>query len=801
MRRATRRRLYLIGAVLLVIALVGGRWLAVETAERAWDRTFPGGVALIQARTLGRMLQGLVLVIAIAWLTGNLLIVYRAIGSVQMPRRLGDLEIVEAVPQRVLFGFTVLVGVALGVVFSLGTGDWWRYAVLAASPPHFGVVDPSPLHPLPHDVGYYIGVLPWLAALQHRALVLALGAVAIVALLYALIGSLRIRRGRVRASDYARAHWGVLLAVLALVIGWGAVLDPSEVIAGLHGVVDQAALTVRIPGAAAVATIALVTAVISLLWAWRDRPNLIVAGWAALLLAVTIGYFVIPGVARTSGAGSESATLSQRRARLEAVAYGLVNLNARQPPAFPSGEVAARSLPVWDRGDVALAIGVPSTSVALHSRASETPSWLVAPAAAPATIREAVETDTGIVLRPWPGAIPDTGGALLFGPGLEGHIIASSDSARLVRSTGVPITGLWRRFAIAWTLQAWSLLRADSNDRVLLWRRDVTYRLERLAPFARFGDPTPAIRNGKLWWVSWGYVSHEAFPFTRPIAWRDGEIRYLRGSLIGAVRAGTGETHLWLTPGYDSLTATWARRFEPLIEPASAIPSDIREQLAFPIEQFNTAVAQLQRASADSTVRAAGASAAETGDTIGWSLRPREPFELVAPDGALWIGIAFEAGLLQPKRFVGVCAGSVTPRGLVLHFWRPVGEDPDRLPGELVGSSQQRPGELRIWPAGGSLITVQAQLLDPINAHPPMPPRVAEVYVSFAGRSGRGLTARAALRGGEQVVTDTTLAARWDRVRRLAVQADSALNAGDLELFGRLWRALMIELAPIQRRR
>jgi len=792
-RRSGRRRLYLIGAVLLVVALVGGRWLAVETAERAWDRTFAGGTALIEARILGRMLQGLVLVCAVAWLTGNLLIVYRAIGSVQMPRRLGDLEIVEAVPQRVLFWITVLVGVALGVVFSLGTGDWWRYAVLAASPPHFGVMDQSVASPqLLHDPGYYIGVTPWLAALQHRALVLAAGAVGIVALLYAVIGSLRIRRGRVRASDYARAHWGVLLAVLALVIGWGALLDPSEVVAGLHGVVDQAALSVRIPGAAAVATIAVVTVVISLVWAWRDRPNLIVAGWAALLLAVTIGYFVIPGVVRTSGE-ADSVALTQRRAQLEAVAFGLTKLDDRRPPGFASAEAALRTLPVWDGADVALAVGVPPTAVALHAQAT----WLVAPTATPATIREALESDTGLVLHPWPGATPDS--TLLFGPAMQGHLIASTDSVHSVTVSGVPITGPWRRFAIAWTIQAWSLLRSDSNERVLLWRRDVTDRLERLAPFAQFGAPTPTIRNGKLWWVSWGYVTHEAFPFARPIPWRDGQIRYLRAGLVGAVRAGTGETHLWLAPGYDSLTATWARRFEPLLEPANRLPADVREQLAYPIEQFNTAVAQLVRASEDST---AGTVGAEARDSIaGWSLRPREPFELVTPDGALWTGIGFESGTLKPKRFVGLCAGSVTQRGVVLHLWRPAADDPERLPGELVGSSQQRPGELRIWPADGSIITVQAQMLDPIGAHPAAPPRVAEVHVSFDGRIGRGLTARAALHGGEQVVTDTSLAARWERVRRLAVQADSALTAGDLELFGRLWRALMIELAPIQRRR
>ena len=286
MTRSNRRRLYLIGAGLLVAALVGGRWLAVETAERAWDRTFAGGEALIAVRDLARLLQAFVLVVATAWLTGNLLIVYRAIGSVQMPRRFGDLEIVEAVPRRTLLTATVLLGILLGTLLSLGTGDWWRHVVMAASPPHFGVTDSTSLG---SDAGYYVSVVPWLAALQNRTLILVVGALGIVALLYGVIGSLRIRRGLLRASDYARVHLGALLACLALVIAWGAVLDPAEIVGGLHGIVDQAALTVRKPGAAVVAAVAIVTAVISLVWAWRDRPTLILAGWAALFVTLTAG--------------------------------------------------------------------------------------------------------------------------------------------------------------------------------------------------------------------------------------------------------------------------------------------------------------------------------------------------------------------------------------------------------------------------------------------------------------------------------------------------------------------------------
>ena len=790
MTRQGRRRLYLIGAALLVAALVGGRWLAVEVAERAWDRTFAGGEAVIQARDLARLVQALVLVVAITWITGNLLVVYRAIGSVQMPRRLGDLEIVEAIPQRTLLGVTVLLGVILGALFSLGTQDWWRHAVLAAAPPHFGIADATKLG---HDVGYYLSVLPWMATVQNRVLILVLGTLGVVTLLYAMIGSFRIRRGRIRASDYARAHVGVLLAALALAIAWGAVLDPAEVVAGLHGTVDQASLAVRIPGAAVVAGVAVVTALISLAWAWRDRPTLILAGWAALMISIMAGYVVIPGVVRTSagGTGTGVAEFARRRERMERLAFGLTALDGRMPPAFASGEDAVRAIPLWDPAHVAAAAQTAAHAVALRPPRADDPgaAWLIAPlpnsAATNGPVRLALEVDSGLTIT----ALPTKDGHVLFGPGAETPLITADTIS------GVPIAGVLRRFAIAWTIQSWGLVRGDSGssgERRLLWRRDVTERLDRLAPFARFGDPTPTIRDGALWWVSWGYVSHQAFPLVRPLAWQDDDVRYLRAGLLGAVRAATGETHIWLAPGYDSLTATWARRFEPLIEPVARLPADLRSQLAYPPDVFRIGAQQLLRASADSG-----------GNTTGWFMRPREPYQLGGPSpaGGVWTGVALEEGSFAPKQLVGLFAAAITPEGPALHLWRPSGSE--RLPGELVGSSTLRPGQLRIWPVSNSLMTVQAQLFDPVrsDAASAVPPRIAEAWVTLGSRSGRGLNARAALRGGEQIVTDTTLSARWERARRLAARADSALGVGDLELFGRLWRSLMSELAPAQRPR
>jgi hypothetical protein len=367
----TRRSGLLTLAVLLVIVLVGGRWLALETAERAWAATFPGGTVLTEARTLARLMQVFVLLFALTWATGNVFIVYRTIGSVQMPRRLGDLEIVEAVPQPVLFALTLGTGIVGGLLLSFGTGDWWRAALLASAPPHFGVTDEI----LRHDLGYYVAVLPWQATLQAHALTWTAGAAVVVALLYVGIGSLRFRQGRLRASDHARAHLAVILACLALALTWGAVLDPAKVVAGFHGPVDQTALDARLPAAVFVAAVGVATAIASLIWGWRDHPNLLLGSWAALLLAMAACYTIVPGFERVSRSADET-LLQRRRAGAERLAFGLVPIELGPPPALPS--VGVPGLPLWDATRVAMIVGTPATAVTLSA---SLPGWLAVPLA------------------------------------------------------------------------------------------------------------------------------------------------------------------------------------------------------------------------------------------------------------------------------------------------------------------------------------------------------------------------------------------------------------------------------------
>ena len=770
-----RRRSWLaVFAALLVIVLVGGRWLALETAERAWAATFPGGSVLIEARALARLMQIFVVLFATTWATGNVLIVYRTIGSVQMPRRLGDIEIVEAVPQGVLFALTLGTGIVGGLLLTVGTGDWWRSALLASAPPHFGVTDEI----LGRDLGYYVAVLPWQSTLQAHALAWTASAAFVVGMLYVGIGSLRIRQGRLHASDHARAHLAVLLACLALALAWGAALDPAEVVAGLHGIVDQTDLDVRVPAAAFVAAVGVATALASLIWGWRDHPNLVMGSWAALILALASCYTIVPGFVRASRTADETFVL-RRRAAVERLAFGLTPVDPGPPPSLPG--IQAAGLPLWDAGRVAKVAGEGSTVAFTASP----PGWLVVPPGGRAP-RIALESDTGLTLVRAPIRPGDT--TAWFGPRAGEFAVASPDSWPALRTAGIPLRGSLQRAALAWALQGPQLTRAETDGQLLLWRRDVADRLKRLAPFATFGEPAPALADSALWWVSWGYVASEHFPLARALPWHDRPVRYLRAGLVGAVRATTGETHVWLAPGYDSLTATWARHFAQLIEPEQRIPAGLRSQLAYPGELFRLSALQLARSNV-------------YGDSTVWTPQPRDPFQ-VAPGGELWTGIAFDTIAPVAPPFVAFFAGRIGPSGPVLHLWRPGEGATERLPPDLVGTTETSPGQLRIWLAGSSIVTLQARFH---QASAAAPRGVADVYVTLGARTGHGPTRAAAVRslltGEAGIPRDTTLSARWDEARRLIARADSALTAGNLERFGQIWKDVRRLLAPAPRPR
>jgi hypothetical protein len=811
---AGRRRLLLAGA-LAVVALVGGRWAAIETAEQAWAAGMPGGEAYTNARHLAWLVGGVVLLAATAWSTLQLYLVYRSIGSVQVPRRVGDLEILEAVPRSALLGATLGGGLAAGWLLTLGTGDWWLAATLAADPPVFGVVEPL----LERDLGYYVGTLPWSMRLQNRALLASLAAVVVVAALYLAIGALRFERGRPVAGAHARTHLGTLLATLAAVVAWGALLDPAEVVAGAHGPLDHAALTARLPGALVVAVVAGGVAALSLAWAWRGRPAVIPAAWAVLLVTQLTAYALMPALARTARGAAGAAlppALAAERLLLERMAHGLDALRNEALTPYSSPAAALQAFALWDALGVAAvarhadvfgrsALGV---TAAPHPTASlAQPAWLVVPVPDAAAWQRATpapswaeihrgrwsrtaapslafETDTGLAFE----AAAVTDSVAWFGAGFTEFALASPDTWPALRSSGIRLEGRWRRAALALALQSLDLLRSE-NGALLLWRRDAGERLERLLPAADFDAAAPLLADGALWWVAYGYVTSDLFPMVR--GWDAASLpRYHRLGFVGTVNAATGDTRIYLAPGHDTLSATWATVFAPLVRPAAELPAPLAAALPFPQRGFELAAASLARARPDTAV---------------WRSRPDRPFLVAAPGapgggGGWWIAQGYETS--RPPAFVALLAGTFGTLRPTLVFWRP--DTPAPRPPDLAGSPDLKPGLLRVWPAGDALFFAQAQFEQAaarVEPPPATPPVLRRIFLWWGERAGSGETRREALRdllarqpGG--ALPDTTLADRWREARRLAASADSALARGDLQEFARLYEELRRVLAP-----
>ncbi len=782
-----RGRALLVTAACVAVLLVAGRWLAVETAEHAWAATLRGGPVYLEARSLQRLLHWLVMLVSVLWGAGNLYIVYRAIGSVQMPRRIGNLEIVEAVPQRLLLTLAIVIGIVFGLGLSWGTGDWWREALLANAAPVLGRLDPI-LH---KDAGYYAAELPWAVEREQFLLISTLTAAVLCSFLYLGIGSLRWQRGRLVASPHARAHLGVLGTGLAVAILWGALLDPAEVVAGLHGTLSTALLSFRVPGAGVVAAAAAIAGVLSLVWIWWDRPRWPVTGWTIVALTLLAVYGLLPSVGRRT----TEELYPEDRGAFEQLAFGAGPRLRADTPQFASMAAFVAAQPLWSAKWVAAAARArlgPAETVAgvqLTRGPTGTPLWIVARApddTALSTLQPTptwdqvhrgtrsasgaplgfVETDSG-GLAPAPLDVRDS--AEWFGEGFTQYAVSALPAA-----SGILLTGAWRRVALAWVLQSPEIARRTTPAERLQWRRTPSERFARLVPFARFGVPEPVLVDGALWWRAVGYVSTETFPLVAPVETPDGPVRMLRPGIVGAMRGTTGETRFWLLPGADSITLAWAKLFKPLIEPADSALPPLVESLEYPTLSFTLAAQHILAAAPDSD---------------NWQVIPREPTELLLPDNqAPWLVQAFTSSPPGEPRLELLMLGRFGPAGTEL--WSLIAPPNDPPPQLLVGSPDTQPGPLRIWIAGGHFASSEARFI----RRGKDVPRIEHVFLTWGNRTGEGTSAAAALReltlAGPPGTVDTSLAGRWAQAQRLFSELDSALVSRDFERFGQVYRQL-----------
>lgn len=807
---SSRARRLVFAMVGLVLALFVGHWGAGVLADRWWAETLsPEAAAFVTRYHLLRVvLEATGILLAAGWFIAHLLVLCRAIGSVQVPRQVANLEIREALTARTLVLISIGVGGLAGIMVGGGAVEWWNPVLLAWNGADYGEVEPF----LGLDLGVYVSQLPLWRLLHGYAMLLALLTLGGILMLYVLIGSVRWLEGRPAISDYSRTHLGLLLAALALGLVWGYLLEPYEFVAGLGDPPSRGLFRVHSIVAQALAGVALATALLSTVWALRPRHTLVAASWTVLALASVLGHHLVPALAGQGGTGARDLDPAVQQ-HLDALAYGLTGLKEQTLQAVEGYPPLPAPAALWhsslvtrvaasDSADV-LSADRTVLKVGGHPRAV----WLVVRAApgGRATVA-AIADDRVSVLG---GALsyqeadtfayPQPVTRLDLSPGAVRP--GAPDYALDTLAQGVPIGGRLRRIALAWALQAGRLLQETAPGYRVSWPLSPAERLARLAPFVEWGPPMARLIAGRLVWFSDGYLTSATFPIADRVRvwWKSQPVGSIRAGFVGTVDAESGETHVYLRHTADPLAEAWAQVSGGVVQAASAIPAEAGRAVAYPPELFRAQARILENSpwSSGKLIGLPDSSMSEVPrPQAGWDRDTSGVFLLLPfeqPEerrvGAVLVGSMADGWETLRLFRLDSLAGLPSPTILESRWNRFTTFEQIRDSVQKSGG-EWKDGPIRLAVGPGGVIAYHTYF----GLTPYGDPALVWVSLAFGDRLGAGRNLVEAwhnLQGfSAPVIAGGSPVEQVDEARRWVAAADSAFRRGDLEAFGRAFEAL-----------
>jgi uncharacterized protein len=150
---------------------------------------------------------------------------------------------------------------------------------------------------------------------------------------------------------------------------------------------------------------------------------------------------------------------------------------------------------------------------------------------------------------------------------------------------GVPIGSRLRQLLFAIRFGDLKLLLSNdmTADSRVLFDRQITERLRRVAPYLRFDeDPYLVIHEGRMYWIADAYTHSNRYPYSQNV---DG-VNYIRNSVKAVVDAYHGHTQLYIADESDPLIQTYARIYPGALKPLAEMPEGLREHLRYPEDIF-----------------------------------------------------------------------------------------------------------------------------------------------------------------------------------------------------------------------
>jgi hypothetical protein len=776
-----RRRGPVVLLAILILVLFAGRWGAVLLSERWWAAAVaPEAMGEVTRRHLYALVfEGAGIFVASLWCVGQLLLVVGSIHAVQVPRRIGDLEIRELVPPTFLRQGAVAAGLLLGLLLGSGGSTAAPMVEQAWRGLTYGITDPV----LGLDLGVYLVQLPvWSAALAfaERLVWWGLGG---AALCHFLVGGIRLSRRGIEMTESSRLQVGALFALAICIAAGQEILGPLRTVAGI----EREGLASFSPSTRwGIATAWGVAALAVGLWAFRPWPPLVLTGiglWAGTGLLTHV-----VGPAR----GPVTITLDSTTRPIADRATGLERLVIRQvahggrPPRL--GQVG-----LWDRevlgalltrggGDllaleaqrVPHADGLAPVWFAVRSgdRGVETVAIAddrLGPRGAAVSFREGDRADyPGVVSwhRPSPFELA---------PGLPDTVAGEPRG-------GVPVGRGIRRLILAWGAQRVAVISAAAGDTLLHWRRSPRDRASALLPEVWWDDARPVWESGELVWAIDGWLTAEGAPFAPPIEWDGATRRYARAAFRAVIQGVGGRTRIYLRADADPYARAVAAGSGGMIAPPESMPPALAD-LPFADREIAVLAAALQ----------GGADSLLPLPALGWAEGPEPQVAIDATgrggDRGRIEGLLSARGGAYPELTTWVPEGPVAPRALRAAWTRFATFE--RLSDSIAAvGGRLSAGPVRYLVSSEGTVAVEVHHVIPSAGSP----SVAWVNLASGAGMGAARTPAAAwanlLGESAPLVPEPDLPDAMREARRWAALADSALRAGDLAAFGRAFEAL-----------
>ena len=158
---------------------------------------------------------------------------------------------------------------------------------------------------------------------------------------------------------------------------------------------------------------------------------------------------------------------------------------------------------------------------------------------------------------------------------------------------GVPIGSFIRRLLYAFQLGSLKIILSDDIKATakILYRRTVMERATTAMPFLDFDeDPYLIVTDaGQLKWILDAYTESDAYPYSRPIV---GGTNYMRNSVKVVIDAYDGSVDAYIADPNDAVVKTYARIFDGIFKPLTAMPADVRRHVRYPGDLFRIQTTQ-----------------------------------------------------------------------------------------------------------------------------------------------------------------------------------------------------------------